>query len=57
MLSEDSIYGGWPASGEMDIMEQINNVGVNYCSQHFGDAGPGIEASEGGKSCLPDFGG
>jgi len=29
MMPEDSVYGEWPRSGEMDIMESRGN-GFNY---------------------------
>ncbi|KAK0045828.1 beta-1 3-glucan-binding protein [Biomphalaria pfeifferi] len=30
MVPKDSIYGGWPRSGEIDIMESKGNSGVNF---------------------------
>ncbi|KAG0645760.1 Beta-1 [Hyphodiscus hymeniophilus] len=30
MMPEDSVYGGWPASGEIDIMESKGNDGSSY---------------------------
>jgi beta-glucanase (GH16 family) len=30
MMPEDSVYGAWPASGEIDIMESKGNDGLTY---------------------------
>lgn len=30
MMPEDSVYGEWPASGEIDIMESKGNDGKSY---------------------------
>ncbi len=41
MLPEKSVYGGWPKSGEIDIMEMIGKEpSKNYGTVHFGP-GPG----------------
>lgn len=34
MMPSDPIYGGWPACGEIDIMEQLNHQGVVYQTIH-----------------------
>ena len=39
MLPENSPYGGWPAGGEIDIMESVNEADRVYGALHFG--GPG----------------
>jgi beta-glucanase (GH16 family) len=31
MLPQDSVYGGWPASGEIDLMESRGNTGSSSC--------------------------
>ena len=44
MLPEDSpefcsgcgVYGGWPASGEIDIMEAVNDMYTIYSTMHYG---------------------
>ena len=41
MLPEDSVYGGWAASGEIDIMEGWGSTPEKICGTiHFGDAWP-----------------
>ena len=46
MMPENSVYGGWPASGEIDIMEHVNINGKIYGTLHYGKQGG--EASSGG---------
>ena len=29
-------YGSWPASGEIDIMDAVNDMNTTYASLHFG---------------------
>ena len=41
MLPEDSLYGGWAASGEIDIMEGWGSTPEKICGTiHFGDQWP-----------------
>ena len=41
MLPEDSVYGGWAASGEIDIMEGWGSKPDKICGTiHFGDVWP-----------------
>ena len=41
MLPEDSVYGGWAASGEIDIMEGWGSTPEKFCGTiHFGDTWP-----------------
>jgi len=40
MMPTDSVYGGWAASGEIDIMESINQAGTIYGTLHFGGQWP-----------------
>ena len=41
MLPEDSVYGGWAASGEIDIMEGWGSTPEKICGTiHFGDLWP-----------------
>lgn len=35
MMPEASVYGDWPASGEIDIMESRGNDGNTYVVRHF----------------------
>jgi beta-glucanase (GH16 family) len=38
MMPDDAAYGGWPASGEIDIMENLgNNTRTVYSTIHFTD--------------------
>ena len=37
--SGEGVYGHWPMSGEIDIMEAINNMDTTSAALHFG--GPG----------------
>lgn len=34
MMPNESTYGGWPSSGEIDIFEQINNENTSYHTIH-----------------------
>ena len=36
MMPQDSIYGGWPNSGEIDITERLNSDAKVYQTAHFG---------------------
>jgi beta-glucanase (GH16 family) len=47
MLPTGSPYGGWAASGEIDIMESVNAMTTLHGTLHFGDAWP-ANASAGG---------
>jgi beta-glucanase (GH16 family) len=40
MLPEDNVYGGWPLSGEIDIMEMFGNPNYISGAIHFGNAWP-----------------
>ena len=53
-MPENSIYGGWPASGEIDIMEHVNVDGKIYGTLHFGNEG--VDSEKGGVNkgiCHP----
>jgi beta-glucanase (GH16 family) len=53
MMPEGSIYGGWPTSGEIDIMEHVNANGLFYGTLHFGKINKdGSHASAGGSKDL-----
>lgn len=42
MLPEEEVYGGWAASGELDIMEGWGSRPADLCGTiHFGDVWPG----------------
>ncbi|MFT3911753.1 MAG: glycoside hydrolase family 16 protein [Ferruginibacter sp.] len=52
MMPEKDIYGGWPKSGEVDIMEMIGHeANKNHGTLHFGP-GPG-SVQLGGNYTLP----
>ena len=41
-------YGSWPASGEIDIMDAVNDMNTTYASLHFG--GPAASHSQASHS-------
>ncbi|CAN5901475.1 hypothetical protein BH11BAC4_BH11BAC4_26410 [soil metagenome] len=52
MLPQDNVFGGWPKSGELDIMEMIGHEpNRSYGTLHFGP-GPG-STQLGGNYTLP----
>jgi len=57
MLPTNSPYGGWAASGEIDIMESTNAADRVYGTIHYGDNWPN-NASSGGSTTMggTDFG-
>jgi beta-glucanase (GH16 family) len=40
MMPTDSVYGGWAASGEIDIMESIGQAAAVYGTLHYGGQWP-----------------
>jgi beta-glucanase (GH16 family) len=51
MLPTDWVYGGWPASGEIDIMEELGQTANKvYGTIHYGGAG---HLQQGGTYYLP----
>ncbi len=55
MLPTDSPYGGWAASGEIDIMESVNFANTIYGSIHFGGAWPNNTHLTGTRSAGIDY--
>lgn len=60
MMPTDSVYGGWAASGEIDIMESKNNTDTIGAALHFGgqwpnNASTGGSYSPGGINFADDF--
>ncbi|KDD71610.1 hypothetical protein H632_c4695p0, partial [Helicosporidium sp. ATCC 50920] len=58
MLPEKSVYGAWPASGEIDIMEAVNSFEFVGQGVHFGEPVPDNRqiygrAEDGQVSSLP----
>jgi beta-glucanase (GH16 family) len=54
MLSTDEVYGGWPQSGEIDIMENKGSEpNITYGTIHYGDPYPNNKHT-GGKYLLPN---
>jgi beta-glucanase (GH16 family) len=47
MLATDSPYGGWAASGEIDVMESVNNADRIYGTIHYGGFFPGNQSNGG----------
>ena len=45
MLPTDSPYGGWASSGEIDIMEAVNQPYRVYGTLHFGGGWPNVVSS------------
>ena len=38
-ISGEGVYGHWPMSGEIDVMEAINDMTITHSALHFGGAG------------------
>lgn len=56
MLPTDEVYGGWPQSGEIDIMEHLGQTpNTVYGTLHYGQPWPNNK-STGGKYLLPEGG-
>ena len=56
MLGSDISTVGWPASGEIDIMEQINTVNTVYGSAHWrADNGSQADYSQSINTNVPDY--
>ncbi len=53
MMPEDSVYGGWASSGEIDIMEEVGDKPATvFGTIHYGDKWPG-NTHTGDKYTLP----
>jgi beta-glucanase (GH16 family) len=50
MMPTDSVYGGWAASGEIDILESINVATTVYGTIHYGGQWPNNVSSGGSQS-------
>ena len=60
MMPTDNVYGGWPKSGEIDIMESRNDTDYIGAAIHFGGSVPdnarsGGSYSPGGINFSDDF--
>lgn len=60
MMPAESVYGGWALSGEIDIMEMINQATTVYGTLHFGGGWPdnrstGGSYAPGGVDFSDDF--
>ncbi len=60
MMPQDDVYGGWAASGEIDIMESANDMSSIGGTLHFGGTYPentstGGSYSPGGANFSDDF--
>ena len=59
MMPQDDVYGGWAASGEIDIMESSNAMNAIGGALHFGGAWPNNTYTSGsyapGGSFADDF--
>ena len=53
MLPTDAIYGGWPSSGEIDIMEAVNSGGIQYGNKVHGTLHYGTPWTYEGISYTP----
>lgn len=54
MLPNDDVYGSWAASGEIDIMESVNEADAIHGTLHFGDQWPN-NANTGGENHPGDI--
>lgn len=53
LMPEDSVYGGWASSGEIDIVEEVGDKpNVAFGTIHYGDKWPG-NTHTGDKYTLP----
>ncbi len=53
MMPSESVYGGWPTSGEIDVMEYLgHDTDKVYGTCHFGNAW-NDKGSSGGSTVLP----
>lgn len=53
MLPTDNVYGGWPQSGEIDIMEFVGfEPDVTHGTIHYGDPWPN-NSNSGGSTAVP----
>jgi beta-glucanase (GH16 family) len=50
MMPTDNIYGGWAASGEIDIMESIGQADAIYGTLHYGGSWPNNTSAGGSYS-------
>jgi hypothetical protein len=55
MMPTDSVYGGWAASGEIDIMESIGQANTIYGTNHFGGSWPNNTSSGGSYADGTDY--
>lgn len=56
MLPTDNVYGGWPMSGEIDIMEYLGHEpNTTHATLHFGNAWPNNQSTT-KKYVLPEGG-
>src|SRR5690606_4091302 len=55
MLPTDSPFGGWAASGEIDIVESINQADKVHGTIHFGGNWPQNQSNGGSDSQLSDY--
>lgn len=55
MMPQSSVYGGWAASGEIDIMEAINQPFTVYGTIHYGGSWPNHKNSGGSYGDGRDF--
>jgi len=56
MLPTNSPYGGWAASGEIDIMESVNIATTIYGTIHYGNPWPGNVHSGGTLNTGTNYG-
>lgn len=55
MLPDNSPYGGWAASGEIDIMESVNAMTTIHGTIHYGGQWPNNTSSGGTFSGATDY--
>jgi beta-glucanase (GH16 family) len=59
MMPQDNKYGGWPKSGEIDIMEMVNACDELFGTLHYGGNGHQYKGAktklDGGKNFTEDY--